>query len=558
MFHLRIIRDRIAFFSLGAMVPSYVRWDHGPVRVGHHFSNDPNHTRSQGDWSEGLTVFAALKRAFRLKGNPIVFFGSASLILAFVLFGTFFTHTAQTLFDSFQSVISQTFGWWYHASVSFCLIFCFWLCVGRYGRVRLGSEDERPKYSYFSWFAMLFSAGMGIGVLFWSVAEPITHFSDPPVGVAGTAEAATRAMDITLLHWGLHGWCVYVVVGLGLSLAAHRHGRPLTFRSALFPVFGERIRGAIGHAIDIFAVLGTMFGVATSLGLGAQQINAGLHYLLDVQVSVPMQLLIIAAVTMMATVSVVSGLDKGIRLLSRLAVWLALPLLLFVLVTGSPLVGLRSIGVYGGHYLLALGRQGFWSSLGGSTAWQADWTLFYWGWWIAWSPFVGMFVARISRGRTIRELVLGVLLVPTAVTCLWFCVFGGIALDRVQGGDDVLADAVKENFAVAIFVFFKPFPSPAILSIVGLAVIVVFFVTSSDSASLVIDYIAAGGDPDPPKRQRVFWATTEGVVAAVLLVGGGIAPMRAFQLITGLPLALVLLLICYAIVRTLRDEEQAV
>lgn len=510
-------------------------------------------------WTAGyageITILETLKRAFRLKGDPIVFFGSAGLILAFVCFGTFFTDAAQTLFDKTQSVISNSFGWFYHAAVTLCLIFCFWLCVSRYGRVRLGSVDERPKYSYFSWFAMLFSAGMGIGVLFWSVAEPITHYSDPPVEVAGTSEAATLAMDITLLHWGLHGWCVYVVVGLGLSLASHRRGHPLTFRSVLYPIFGERIRGAVGHAIDIFAVLGTMFGVATSLGLGAQQINAGLNHLLGVEVSILVQLLVITGITATATASVVSGLDRGIRLLSRLAVWLALPLLLFVLVTGSPIVGLKSIGEYGGHYLLAIGRRGFWSSLGGSTAWQADWTLFYWGWWIAWSPFVGMFVARISRGRTIRELVLGVLLVPTTVTCVWFCVFGGLGLDRVTGGDDVLANAVKDNFATAIFVFFDAFPAPTMSSIVGLAVIVVFFVTSSDSASLVIDYIAAGGDPNPPKRQRVFWATAEGVVAAVLLVGGGIAPMRAFQLITGLPLGLILLLICYAIIRCLLDDE---
>jgi choline/glycine/proline betaine transport protein len=426
--------------------------------------------------------------------------------------------------------------------------------VSRYGSVRLGRDDERPKYSYLTWFSMLFSAGMGIGVLFWSVAEPITHFTDPPIGTARTAEAATLAMDITLLHWGLHGWCLYVVVGLGLAYAAYRRGQPLTFRSALYPVFGERIRGAVGHAIDIFAVLGTMFGVATSLGLGAQQINAGLHYLLGVDVSIPMQLLLIAGITAMATASVVSGLDRGIRWLSRLAIWLALPLLFYILVAGPTDVALRSIIEYSGHYLLTIGRQGFWSSLGGSTKWQGDWTLFYWGWWIAWSPFVGMFVARISRGRTIREFVLGVLLLPTAVTCVWFCVFGGIGLDRVTAGDDVLASAVRDNFPVAIFVFFNSFPLTTLLSIVGVVIIVVFFVTSSDSASLVIDYIAAGGDPDPPKRQRIFWATTEGVVAGVLLVGGGLAPMRAFQLITGLPLAVILLLICYALVRSLRAE----
>ena len=502
-------------------------------------------------------MLAIIKRLFRLQGNPTVFVGAAALILAFVLFGTFFTGIAQELFGSIQSLISHKLGWFYHGSVTFCLLFCLWLCFSRYGSVRLGSEGERSKYSYLSWFSMLFSAGMGIGILFWSVAEPITHYHSPPVGVGGTPEAATLAMDITLLHWGLHGWGVYVVVGLGLSLSAHRRGHPLTFRSVLHPIFGQRIHGPIGHAIDIFAVLGTMFGVATSLGLGAQQINAGLNYLLGVEMSIPAQLLIIAGITALATISVVSGLNRGILWLSRLAVWMAVPLLLFVLFTGSITVGLRSIGEYTGHYLLALGRQGFWSSLGGSTEWQGDWTLFYWGWWIAWSPFVGIFVARISRGRTIREFVLGVLLVPTGVTCVWFCVFGGIALDHVASGNEVLAEAVQADFSTAIFVFFNSFPVPAVLSFVGLVVIIVFFVTSSDSASLVIDYIASGGDPDPPKRQRIFWATTEGAVAGVLLVGGGIVPMRSFQLITGLPLAVVLLLICYAIVRSLREDEQS-
>lgn len=477
------------------------------------------------------------------------------MILVFVLFGTFCTDVAQTLFDAARSVISRQLGWFYHGSVTFCLLFCLWLCVSRHGSLRLGKENERSKYGYLSWFSMLFSAGMGIGILFWSVAEPITHFRDPPVDVAGAAARATLAMDITLLHWGLHGWCVYVVVGLGLSMSAHRRGHPLTFRSVLHPIFGERIHGWIGHAVDIFAVLGTMFGVATSLGLGAQQINAGLHYLLGIEVSVPAQLLLIAGITAMATLSVVSGLNRGILWLSRLAIWLAIPLLLFVFLAGPTTAALQAVTNYGGHYLLVLGRQAFWSDLGGSSQWQGDWTLFYWGWWIAWSPFVGLFVARISRGRTIREFVLGVLLVPTGVTCVWFCVFGGIGLEFVRDGNDVLAEAVKEDFATAIFVFFESFPLSVLLSIVGLVVIVIFFVTSSDSASLVIDYIASGGDPDPPKRQRVFWAATEGVVAAVLLVGGGIAPMRTFQLLTGLPLAVVLLLTCYSIVRMLREEE---
>jgi choline/glycine/proline betaine transport protein len=436
------------------------------------------------------------------------------------------------------------------------VVFCLWLCASRYGRIRLGGDDERPRYSYPTWFAMLFSAGMGIGVLFWSVAEPVTHFSNPPVGSGNTPEAATLAMDVTLLHWGFHGWAVYVVVGLALAHFTYNHGLPLTMRSAFYPLLGNRVHGVAGHAIDVFAVLGTMFGVATTLGLGTQQINAGLARLIGIPMSLEAQIVLIAVITAVATASVVSGLDRGIRRLSELTMWLALGLLVFVVVAGPTIVALHSVVYSAGHYLYAIGQRLFWGSLGGSAAWQADWTLFYWGWWIAWSPFVGVFVARISRGRTVREVAFSVLVVPTAATCIWFSVFGGLALHRVQAGDSALATAVQNNFPVAIYVFFEAFPLASLLAVVGTIVVIVFFVTSSDSASLVIDYLTAGGDLHPPKRQRVFWATTEGVVAAILLISGGLLPMRAFQLATGLPLCIILLLMCYAIVRSFRTDKR--
>lgn len=496
-----------------------------------------------------------LEQALGLRINPTVFWISAALIAAFVLFGTLFSGTAQLLFGAVQSFIARLLGWFYKSSMTLMLIFCAWLALSRYGKIRLGADDERPRYSYLTWFAMLFSAGMGIGVLFWSVAEPVTHYLGPPVGASRTPAAAVMAMDITLLHWGLHGWGVYVVVGLALAYFSFRRGLPLTLRSALSPLLGRRLRGPAGHAIDIFAVLGTMFGVATTLGLGAQQINAGLAHLFSFGISTTTQLVLIAVITVMATASVVSGLDRGIRRLSELNVGLAALLLLYVLVTGPTLKALHAIVAGTGHYLLRLGRQALWSGVGGDVKWQGDWTLFYWGWWLAWSPFVGMFVARVSRGRTIREFVLGVLFVPTAVTCLWFAVFGGIALHRVSHGDAALASAVQDNFATAIYVFFDGFPLSRVISLVGAVVVVTFFVTSSDSASLVIDYLSASEDCDEaPKRQRVFWATTEGVVAAVLLLAGGLAPMRSFQVATGLPLCIILLLMCFAIVHALRRD----
>ena len=434
------------------------------------------------------------------------------------------------------------------------LFFCVGLALSPWGKIRLGADDERPCYNVLTWFAMLFSAGMGIGVLFWSVAEPVTHYLKPPVGVGSTPAAAAQAMEITLLHWGLHGWAVYVIVGLALAYFSFRKGLPLTLRSALSPLLGRRTEGPLGHAIDIFAVLGTMFGVATTLGMGAQQVNAGLQHLLGVGTSTSVQLILIAVITAFATASVVSGLDRGIRRLSELNVGLAVLLLLYVLIAGPTVAALQSVAVGTGSYLLVLAKQGFWSGLGGDLDWQSNWTLFYWGWWIAWSPFVGMFVARVSRGRTIREFVLGVLGVPTAVTCVWFAVFGGVALQRVQSGYAALGSAVQDNFAIAIYVFFDTLPLSGVLSVVASLVIVTFFVTSSDSASLVIDYLSAGGEEDAPTRQRVFWATTEGVVAAVLLVAGGLAPMRSFQIATGLPLCIILLLMCYALVRSLLRE----
>ncbi len=502
-----------------------------------------------------LKTAEKITQALKLEADPTVFLTSAVLIFAFVLVGTGFTEPAVSVFGAAQTFISTTLGWFYHLTVTACLLFCLFVCVGKYGNQKLGQPEDQPEFSNLSWFSMLFSAGMGIGILFWSVAEPITHYNDPPIKTATTEQAALQAMDITLLHWGLHGWCIFAVAGLGIAYAAYRQGQLLTFRSVLFPLFGDKMHGPLGSAIDVFAILGTMFGVATSLGFGAQQLNAGLQHLMNVEHSVRAQILLIIFITAIATISVVSGLDRGIKFLSKVAVVLAVPLLIFVIIAGPTSVGLESVLVYGGSYLQSVASHGLISSFGGSTAWQADWTLFYWGWWIAWSPFVGLFVARISKGRTIREFILGVLILPTLVTCVWFCVFGGMGLERIQNGDEALASAVENNFAIAIFIFFSEFPASAFVSLVSLVVIVVFFVTSSDSASLVIDYIASGGDQNPPKRQRVFWATLEGVVAAVLLIGGGIAPMRAFQIMTGLPLAVVLLLICFTVGRALWREE---
>ncbi len=503
----------------------------------------------------GRGIPSRLESALGLRTNPVVFGAAAGLIAVFVVVGSVLPEASGALFGAIQAYITTTLGWAFHASVTLFLWFAAWLALSRHGKVRLGADDERPAYSYASWLAMMFSAGMGIGVLFWSVAEPLTHYQKPPMGEGMTAAAATLSMDITLLHWGLHGWGIYVVVGAALAYFAYRKGLPLTLRSAFQPLLGRHTDGPVGHTIDVFAVLGTMFGVSTSLGLGAQQVNAGLTRLLGMAEATTTQLVIIAFVTLLATGSVVSGVDRGIRRLSELTMILAVLLFVYLFVTGSPGQATVDAASSVGHYVGTLALQGFWSSMGGDVKWQGDWTVFYWGWWISWSPFVGMFVARISRGRTLREFVLGVVLVPSAACCIWFAVFGAMALRMVDGGDQVLASAVIDAYATSIFVFLDRFPLPTMLSVLASALVVAFFVTSSDSASLVIDYITSGGEQEAPVRQRVFWAVCEGAVAAVLLVTGGLGPMRAFQIITGLPLCLTLLVMCVSIVKALYSER---
>ncbi|MEX0835271.1 MAG: BCCT family transporter [Nitriliruptor sp.] len=488
---------------------------------------------------------------------PAVFVPSAALILAFVVFGVAAPDTANDIFGEVQTWIVTNLGWLYTLAVSGFLVFVLWVGLGRFGHVRLGPPDARPRYSYVAWFAMLFSAGMGIGVLFWSVAEPLAHFANPPYGDAETAEAARQAMVLTYLHWGLHGWAIYVVIGLGLALMAYRLRLPMAMRSLLHPLIGDRIYGPIGHTVDVFAILGTMFGVATTLGIGAQQLGAGLERLFGVSNGLSTQLWVIGLATLAATISVVSGLDRGIKLLSQAALYLGMAMLGFVLIAGPTAYALTATVDSIGLYLQRLPETAFRGTTSADATWMGNWTLFYWGWWLAWSPFVGMFVARVSRGRTVREFVLGVLLVPSLVIALWYGVFGNIALRRVLQGDDAFLDAAVNDVPVAIFDFFDAFPLTSVVSVVGLLVIVVYFVTSSDSAPFVIDMLASHGDEDPPVGTRVFWAISEGLVGGTLLVAGGLQAMRTFQITTGLPLLVLTVVTCVAIVTVLRREVDA-
>ena len=490
----------------------------------------------------------------RMEINPPVFFVSASLILAFALFGALAPELASRVFAAVQALIVADFGWFYIAAVAGFLVFVLFLMFSRYGDVKLGPDDSEPDYSYLSWFAMLFSAGMGIGLIFFGVAEPIQHYALPPVGEGRTIESARQAMVLTFFHWGLHAWAIYIVVGLALAYFAFRRGLPLTIRSALYPLIGKRIYGPIGHAVDIFAVLGTMFGVATSLGLGVLQVNAGFSYLFGLPSNTPVQLVLIAVITGMATLSVVMGLDKGVKRLSELNIILAGLLLAFVLVAGSTVFLLQAFVQNVGTYLSEVVQRTFRLYAYEPNPWLGRWTLFYWGWWIAWSPFVGMFIARISRGRTIRQFVGGVLLVPTLFTFLWMTVFGNTAIALDLSGTADIADTVANNLPVALFETLEHLPLSTIVSGIATLLIVTFFVTSADSGALVIDMITSGAAESPPVWQRIFWAVCAGGIAAVLLVAGGLQALQTAAIASALPFAIVMVFICYGLLRALQME----
>ncbi|MFY1927677.1 BCCT family transporter, partial [Achromobacter dolens] len=426
--------------------------------------------------------------------NRPVFYTAALFTLLLVGFAIATPRTAQNLFESIQGWILGNASWFYILVVAIILLSVAFLAISRYGDIKLGPDHSEPDYRNFTWFAMLFSAGMGIGLMFFGVAEPVMHFMSPPVGEGATAAAARESMKITFFHWGLHAWAIYAVVALTLAFFSFRHGLPLTLRSALYPLIGNRIHGPIGHAVDIFAIIGTVLGVATSLGLGVAQMNSGLNHLFGIPVGVMPQIILIVITCGLATLSVASGLDKGIRILSEANMVLAVILLLFVLVAGPTVFLLQTFVQNTGAYLSDIVNKTFNLYAYEPTDWIGGWTLFYWGWWIAWSPFVGLFIARISRGRTIREFVSGVLLVPAGFTLFWMTVFGDTAIhfilvDGIKG----FADTVKDDNSLALFAFFELLPWSGVISIFAIAMVAVFFVTSADSGALVVDLLASGG-----------------------------------------------------------------
>ena len=481
-----------------------------------------------------------------------MFFGSAILIVLLLGYTVLYPQDASRRFARLQSGIMDNASWFYVMAVALIFLCVTFLGLSRYGEIKLGPDHAQPSYSFASWFAMLFSVGMGIGLMFFGVAEPVMHFQSPPLGEPGTVEAAKEAMKLTFFHWGLHAWAIYAMVALILAFFGYRHHLPLTLRSALYPIIGERIYGMIGDNIDIFAILGTIFGVATALGYGVLQVNSGLNYLFGVEVSIKVQAMLIIAIMILTTVSIAAGLDRGIRRLSEANLLLALMLLIMVVLLGPTVLLLQMLIQNTGGYLSDIVGKTFNLYAYEPTDWLGGWTLFYWAWWLSWSPFVGLFIARISRGRTIREFVTGVLFVPTGLTLVWLTAFGNTAINMIthQGVTD-LGKTVAGNIPVALFHFLEYFPFSNLLSLIAMAMVVIFFITSADSSAVVVDMLACGGNSKTPTWQRVFWSALTGVVALVMLLVGGLRALQTITIATALPFSVILLISAYGLLKAL-------
>jgi BCCT family betaine/carnitine transporter len=487
--------------------------------------------------------------------NP-VFAISAILVVSLVIGTLSFREVAAVVFVDLKTWITTTFDWFFILTVNIFVVFCFAVAFSGLGRVRLGGNKAKPKFSYPAWLAMLFAAGVGIGLMFYGVLEPVTHTLNPPLGIdpADIETARSAGMAAAVYHWGLHAWATYAVVGLALAFFCFNRGMPLTLRSAFYPLFGKAIWGPLGHLVDIMAVLASLFGLAVSLGLGAEQIAGGLNHLFGVVPDNTTKIILIAVIISIALVSVVAGLEKGVKRLSELNMGLAGLLLLFVLITGPTLAILGTIFQTGVDYLYYLPSLSNWVGRE-DPEFLHGWTTFYWAWWISWSPFVGMFIARVSYGRTVREFITWVLIIPTIIGIIWMSTFGGTALEQyINDGYRGVADSVPE---LALFQMLQGLPFSGLVSGMSVILIAIFFVTSADSGALVIDTITAGGKMNVPVQQRVFWCVLTGLVALALMLGGGIASLQALTVSIGLPFGMILLLMCVSLFKGLREEQNA-
>ncbi|MEZ8143044.1 choline transporter [Enterovibrio norvegicus FF-33] len=493
--------------------------------------------------------------------NPVMAIGSSLLIILFVLYTILAPEHASGVYSASKSYIATNLAWYYIGLMSTFLFISIYLVFSRYGNIRLGKDDEKPEFGFFSWFSMLFGAGIGIGILFWSIAEPMYHLQSNPFispENAMSIEAAQVAMRISIFHWGLHGWGLFALCGLSLAYFSYRKGLPLSIRSGLYPLLGDRIYGPIGHAADLLAVFGTVFGIATSLGLGAQQMNAGLNYLFGIEINTVTQVVIIIVISMVATFSVITGVNKGIRILSELNMQLTVVMLAFFIILGPTAYVIGSFFTNLGDYLLNFTSLGLWVDPDPTHTWQGSWTIFYWGWWIAWAPFCGVFIARISRGRTIREFVLGVLIAPTLLATFWITIFGNTAMYIELFGGGGVVEAVNDDLTLALFTTIELMDVGPILTTLGATIctimLVTYFVTSADSATLVICTLISMGSEHPPTRYRIFWGMSIGFVAAVLLLAGGLGALQTASIVAALPFSFVIIATAIGLYRALRRE----
>lgn len=494
--------------------------------------------------------------------NPMMTKVSILMVLVTVIMGSFYTEVSATGISTLRGFLNPFLEWYYVILVAFLLFFMIWLGTGRYKNVRLGGDSELPEFTFFSWVSMLFAAGTGVGILFWSVAQPIMQFQDNPFVMPGTsdADAAVVAMRLSFFHWGINGWAIFSFVALTMAYFAFRHDLPLTVRSALYPILGEKVRGPLGDIIDLLAVFGTVFGIATTLGLGVQQMNAGLSQVFGLASSTQLQLTVIAVIMVIATASVVSGVSKGVRLLSEMNFWLSILAVSFMLLLGPTqyLIGVTIEAT--GDYIQNILRMTFHTNVTHGDQWQAEWTVFFWGWWLAWSPFVGMFIARISRGRTFREFVMGVLLVPTGITIIWIGLFGGTALYQELFGPGGVVEAVDRDVSTALFVTVEGMGVGQLTPIFSTLLIVLigtYLITSANAGTLVINTILSGGDADPPAAHRVLWGVFLALLTGVLLVAGGLETLQSAVITAAMPFSVIVVGMIFGLLRALAGERFA-
>jgi choline/glycine/proline betaine transport protein len=491
---------------------------------------------------------------FGFRINPPVFFTSVFLVILFVVVTLIFHDSLEEYYEVIRTFMSERLGWLYIVVVNAFVILCLYLAFGPYKGIVLGGKAVKPEFTYWQWFAMLFNAGIGLALMFYSLTEPMSHFAAPPMIEGLSEHSAQLSFGLTFLHWGIHGWAIYGVVGLAVAFFAYNRGLPLSLRSLLYPLIGDRIYGWMGHSVDILATLATLFGLATTLGIGIGYINSGLNVLFGVEDSVFMQIALIVILLIAVTISLVMGLSKGIKNLSVISAWLAIALVVYGFVVGPSQFILDAIIQNTGYYFQNFIFLGTWSEAYTQTDWQNEWTIFYWGWWFAWAPFVGIFVARISKGRTIKEFIGGVILAPTLTIIIWVTVFGGAGIYEELYGGGGMVDAINQNMTTAIYVLLERYPLGFASSVTIILVGCIFFVTSADSGSYVVDCITSDTDGDTPKPQRIFWTTLEGIIASCLIIGGGFVALQTASLVVGIPILLIMIPTCFGLMKELKRE----